>query len=481
MKRILISLFSLVLMVSCVNDLDDYNIDQKRATEVPPATLFTGAVKNMTDVLTTPNVNINNFRFYVQHWTSTQYLDEPRYNMTSRLIPQNVWQTLYRDVLVDLMESKRLVGEDPLTSDEVKNNQLAQIEIIEVYAWSVLVNTFGDVPYSEALDPDNSLPVYDDAQEIYGQILTRLNSALGLINTGVNGFEGGDVLYKGDMQSWVKFGNSLKMKLAMVIADANPGEAQSLVEAAAPNVFTSNADNAAFPYESAPPNNNPVSANINTLFTARQDYVAANTLVDAMNNLNDPRRQYYFTELVNGGFAGGEYGFPNSYGDFSTVNLNITAPTFEALLLDYSEVEFLLAEAVERGYAVGGSAEAHYNNAINASINYWGGDNASSLASTYLAQPSVSYASASGDWKEKIGTQKWIALYNRGYDAWLEWRRFDVPNLQPPSVEGAGTLVIPKRMIYPINEQTLNGSNRAAAGEAIGGDIGATKLWWDVN
>ncbi len=147
--------------------------------------------------------------------------------MTSRLIPQNVWQTLYRDVLVDLMESKRLVGEDPLTSDEVKNNQLAQIEIIEVYAWSVLVNTFGDVPYSEALDPDNSLPVYDDAQEIYGQILTRLNSALGLINTGVNGFEGGDVLYKGDMQSWVKFGNSLKMKLAMVIADANPGEAQS--------------------------------------------------------------------------------------------------------------------------------------------------------------------------------------------------------------------------------------------------------------
>lgn len=478
MKKILISLFSLVLMVSCVSGLDDYNIDQKRATVVPPATLFTGAVKNLTDVLTTPNVNINNFRFYVQHWTTTQYLDEPRYNMTSRLIPQNVWQTLYRDVLVDLMESKRLVEEDQLTPGEVKNNQLAQIEIMEVYAWSVLVNTFGNVPYSQALDPDNSLPVYDDAATVYGQILTRLNSALGLVSTGASGFEEGDVLYGGDMESWLKFANSLKLKLAMVIADANPGEARSLIEAAAPHVFTGNADNAVFPYLSAPPNNNPISANINPLFTARQDYVAANTLVDAMNGLEDPRRQYYFTQ-VNGAYIGGRYGFPNSYSDFSTINTTITAPTFEALLLDYSEVAFLLAEAVERGFAVGGSAQEHYNSAVTASFTYWGGAEASSLASAYLTRPAVSYA-ASGDWKEKIGVQKWIALYNRGYDAWLEWRRLDAPVLLPPSVEGAGTLVVPKRMIYPINEQTLNGTNRAAAGEAIGGDIGATKLWWDI-
>ncbi|MEX2592987.1 MAG: SusD/RagB family nutrient-binding outer membrane lipoprotein [Anditalea sp.] len=478
MKKILISLFSLVLMVSCVDDLDEYNIDQKRATEVPPATLFTGAVKNMTDVLTTPNVNINNYRFYVQHWTSTQYLDEPRYNMTSRLIPQNVWQTLYRDVLIDLKESKRLVEEDQITSAEVKNNQLAQIEIMEVYAWSVLVNTFGDVPYSQALDPENSLPAYDDAQTIYGEILTRLNSALGLINPEAEGFEEGDLLYEGEMENWVKFGNSLKLKLGMVIADVNPGEAQTLVEAAVPNVFTSLEDNAALPYLSAPPNNNPVSANINPIFTSRQDYVAANTLVDAMNELNDPRRQFYFTQ-VNGGYVGGEYGFPNSYANFSTVNPTITEPTFESLLLDYSEVEFLLAEAVERGFNVAGSAEEHYNNGVTASIIYWGGTAAAATA--YLAQPEVNYTTASGDWREKIGIQKWIALYNRGYEAWLAWRRLDAPNLQPPNVEGAGTLIVPTRLIYPINEQTLNGANRTAAAQAIGGDESSTKLWWDVN
>lgn len=478
MKKILITLFSLVLMVSCVDSLDDYNIDQKRATTVPPGTLFTGALKELTDALTTPNVNVNNYRFYVQHWTSTQYLDEPRYNMTSRLIPENMWVRLYRNVLADLKESKRLVGLDEITPDVIKSNQLAQIEIIEVYAWSVLVNTFGDVPYSQALDPNNSLPVYDDAQTIYTDILSRLNTALGQINQDEEGFVEGDVLYEGDMVQWSKFGNSLKLKLAIVMADVNAGEAQSLVESAAPNVFTGSEDNAAFPYLSGPPNYNPIAEDLNPLFTSRQDFVAANTLVEVMNDLNDPRRQFYFTQ-VNGNFVGGEYGFPNSYSSFSTINPAIIEPTFEALLLDYAEVEFLLAEAAERGYNVGSSAVAHYNNAVTASIIYWGGTTA--MANTYLAQPEVNYATAPEDWRQKIGTQKWIALYNRGFDAWLEWRRLDAPDLQPPAVEGAGTLVIPKRMIYPINEQTLNGANRSAASQAIGGDEGATKLWWDVN
>eukprot|EP01013_Petalomonas_cantuscygni_P039507 TRINITY_DN70987_c0_g1_i1.p1 TRINITY_DN70987_c0_g1~~TRINITY_DN70987_c0_g1_i1.p1 ORF type:complete len:479 (-),score=-8.24 TRINITY_DN70987_c0_g1_i1:35-1471(-) len=477
MKKIFISIFSMILMASCVDNLEDYNVDQKSAEEVPPATLFTGAVKELTDVVTTPDVNVNNFRFYVQHWTTTQYLDEPRYNMTTRLIPQNIWQALYRDVLADLGESKRLVEADEFTSDVVKGNQIAQIEIMEVYAWSVLLNTFGDVPYSEALNAENSLPSYDDAETVYAQILTSLDAALNRIDPDEIGFDEGDIIYEGDMDMWEKFGNSLKLKLGMVIADVNPSLAQSTVEAAATNVFTDNMYNGAFPYLSAPPNNNPVSEEINPLFTSRQDYVVANTLVDAMNELNDPRRTFYFTQ-VDGEFIGGIYGFSNSYSDFSTINPTVTDPTFEALLLDYSEVRFLLAEAVERGYNVAGTAEEHYNEAIAASIAYWGGTE--EQTNTYLAQPQVNYSSASGDWRDKIGNQKWIALYNRGYDAWLEWRRLDAPDLQPPEIEGTSDLVIPKRVIYPINEQTLNGTNRSAAGDAIGGDSSDTYLWWDV-
>src|SRR5690606_15514957 len=124
-------------------------------------------------------------------------------NMTSRTIPQNMWQSLYRDVLSDLKESKRLVTENTALVEGVKNNQLAQIEIMEVYAWSVLLNTFGDVPYSQALDPENSLPAYDDAQTTYNAILGRLNTALSQLNTTSQGYTNGDLLYKGDMAKWV--------------------------------------------------------------------------------------------------------------------------------------------------------------------------------------------------------------------------------------------------------------------------------------
>jgi hypothetical protein len=474
MKKLIICLFSLVFMASCVDDLEDYNIDQKRATNVPAATLFTSATKNLTDILTTPNVNNNNYRFYVQHWTSTQYLDEPRYNMTSRLIPQNMWTTLYRDVLADLKESKRLINADKtFLAPGVKENRLAQIEVMEVYAWSVLVNTFGNVPYKEALNPDNALPVYDDAKTIYNDLLVRLDAAIKTIVTTQPGITTGDILYGGNMSQWFKFANSLKLKLGMVIADVDNATAKRLAEEAAPNVFQSNADNAAFKYLGSPPNNNPISSNVKGPLSNREDFVAANTIVDIMNVLNDPRRQQFFT-TVNGQYVGGKYGFTNNFAQTSTISAKIAKPDFEALLLSYAEVRFLLAEAVERGYNVGGTAAEHYHAGIKASILYWGGTELEATA--YIAQPKVNYLTAQGDWRQKIGLQEWIALYNRGYDAWLTWRRLDAPTLLPP-IEG---LTIPKRVIYPINEQTLNPKNRDAAASAIGGDESSKKLWWDV-
>ena len=475
MKKIFIYLFSMVLMASCVDSLDDYNVDQKAPSQVPAGTLFTGAVKDLSDVMTTPNVNTNNYRLYVQHWTTTQYLDEPRYNMTSRTIPQSMFQALYRDVLADLNDAKRILQEDESIVPVVKSNQMAQIEIMEVYSWSILLNTFGNVPYSQALDPDISLPAYDDAQTVYNDILSRLNAALDMINTDVAGFADADVIYNGDMEQWRKFGNSLKMKLALVIADVDPDQAKTLVEAAAPNVFTDNSDNAVFPYRSDPPNNNPVSENVHPDRTAREDFVPANTLVDVMNNLEDPRRASYFTQ-VGGKYIGGKYGFTNSFSEVSHIGDKIVALNFEALLMDYSEVEFLLAEAIQRGYNVGGTAAGHYNNAVTASFDYWGAPG----VTAYLAKPEVNYATASGNWKQKIGTQKWIALFNRGFDSWLEWRKLDAPTLLPPDVDGFD-LTVPTRLIYPINEQTLNGANRDAAAAAIGGDESSTKLWWDVN
>lgn len=477
MKKIFIILFPVVLLTACVDSLEEYNVDQKRSSVVPARTLFTNAIKGITDVVTTPSVNTNNFRLYTQQWTTTTYLNEPRYNMVARTYSQSFWQAVYRDVLADLKEARRLVEEDALLDPVVKNNQLGLIGIMEVYSWNVLINTFGNIPYSEALDFNIALPKYDDAATIYSDLLTRLDASLALITTGAS-FGAGDVLYSGNVAQWMKFGNSLKLKMGLLLADADAGKAKSLVEQAAPNVFTSNADNAIFKY-TASPNNNPISQNLNPIFTSREDFVIASTIIDPMNTLSDPRRPFYFT-TVGSVYVGGKYGFSNTYADFSHASDKITATTFEAILLDYAEVEFALAEAIERGYAVTGAAAQHYADGIRASIVYWGGTDAQ--ADTYLAQPAVAYATATGDYKQKIGFQKWLALYNRGWEAWVEWRRLDAPALVPPSGEGIVTeLKIPVRMIYPVSEQTQNGSQRAAAASAIGSDEPTTKLFWDKN
>ncbi|MBE9464886.1 SusD/RagB family nutrient-binding outer membrane lipoprotein [Dyadobacter subterraneus] len=476
MKKSLVILFSFILLTSCVDSLDDYNVDTKKATVVPAVTLFSNSLKGLIDAITTPNVSNNNFRLYVQQWAETTYLDEQRYNLTARAIPQALWQSIYRDVISDLTESRRLINADPLITAESKANQLAQIEIIEVLSWSILVNTFGDIPYTEAMNPLNPLPKFDDAKTVYYSLLDRLDAALAQLNTTGTAFAAGDLIYKGDISKWRAFGNSLKLRLALVIADSDAAKAKTLIAAAAPNVFKANTDKAAFPYVGTPPNYNPVAANLNSLYTTRQDYVVTSVFVDPMNELNDPRRSSYFT-TVGGVYKGGNYGFANTYADFSKVGTKIVDPTLEGLFMDYSEVEFGLAEAIERGFITGDAAD-HYNKAITASITYWGGTAAD--ASTYLAQPKVAYATATGDYKQKIGFQKWLALYNRGWESWVEWRRLDYPKLLPPTGGSAPAgLQIPVRIIYPINEQTLNGANLKAAATAIGGDLASTKLWWD--
>jgi hypothetical protein len=496
MKSIIrIFILPLVLLTACVDSLDDYNIDAKRAPSVTAETLYTAALKSFMDIITTPNVNSNNYRLYVQHWTTTQYLDEPRYVLTARLIPQNFWDAIYRDVLADLTEARRIINADALINPNVKNNQLAQIGILEVYAWAALVNTYGNVPYTEALDPETPLPKFDDARTIYLDLLTRLDASLALLNTQGPGFGTGELLYSSKpaaqrIPSWVKLGNSIKLKLAMIVVEdpASASVASAAIQAAAPLVFTSNADNARFPYINDPPNNNPVSANLNALFTSRRDFVGSRTIVELMKGLNDPRLPFFFNTVPGtANFVGGYYGYTNNpVANYSEISDKVKAANFEALLMDYAEVSFLLAEAVERGI-VAGDAEAHYNNAVKASIIYWGGTEDD--ANDYLGQEGVSYGTAGATWQEKIGVQKWLALYNRGWDAWVEWRRLDYPQLLSPSEAEpapgqdapASALFIPLRMIYPINEQTLNPANRAAAATAIGGDNATTPLFWDVD
>lgn len=471
MKKILVIYISLLVLVACTDDLTSLNEDIKNPTKVPGYTLFSNAQKELADNLTSTNVNLNIFRLLAQYWTQTTYIDESQYDLSTRSIPENFWHTMYRDVLRDLKEADSLIRTGGEVGDPViQKNQLAIINILQVYTYAVLVNTFGNIPYTEALNVDNINPSYDDASAIYDDLFVRLDNALNNLDPAAETFGDADLIYGGDVAKWIKFGNSLKLKLGMTLVDVNFDKAKAAVEAAAPNVLQSNADNAVFNYLSAPPNTNPVWVDL--VQSGRKDYVVANTIANVMNDLNDPRRQFYFDEVpVNGGI----YGTSNSYFGFSHPSSLIADPSFPGLLMDYAEIEFYLAEAVERGMNVAGTAEEHYNNAVMASILYWGGTEADAQA--YLAQPAVAYETAEGNFEQKIGIQKWISYYNRGYEAWKEWRRLDYPQLVAPA---DAISEIPVRFTYPVSEQNLNTENFNEAAKAIGGDQVTTHLFWDV-
>lgn len=147
-------------------------------------------------------------------------------------------------------------------------------------------------------------------------------------------------------------------------------------------------------------------------------------------------------------------------------------------MLDYAEVQFYLAEAVERGF-ISGTAGTYYNSAIAASIQFWGDNNPADVTN-YLAQPSVNYATAAGTWKQKIGYQAWIASYNRNWESWTLIRRLGYPDINVVSPPIGAVSTFPLRLYYPINEVSSNPINWAAATKLIpgGADVVTAKLFW---
>jgi hypothetical protein len=463
MKK-LIFILALIVTFSCDSNLTNLNVDTKNATVVPGETLFSNAQKNLVDFMASTNVNINIYKMFAQYWTETTYTDEANFDVQNRSIPRNQWNRLYRDVLRDLQEATVLItseGDGGLPA--VKTNKLAIAEILKVYTFKILVDTFGDIPYTQALDPDNINPAYDDAATIYADLLARLNTAIGQLNTGADSFGGADLIYGGDVAHWKQFANAVKMEFGIMMNDA------TTTAQGAADTFTSSADNATLEYLDAPPNTNPLWVDL--VQSGRSDFVLANTFVDKLNALNDPRRPFYMAENLGAGtFVGGVYGASNSFPDYTHIADAIEAPTFPQTIFSYSQIEFMKAEAVKKGL-LSGDAETFYNNGVLASMDEWGVD--SGDAAAYLATDAP-YDDA--NWQESIGTQAWISLYTRGFAAWTTWRRLDFPVLVDAPTSG---IPVPLRMTYPVSEQTLNGANYSAAASAIGGDNLDTPLFWD--
>lgn len=195
--------------------------------------------------------------------------------------------------------------------------------------------------------------------------------------------------------------------------------------------------------------------------------------IKTMSALSDPRMDVWFTK-VNGVYKGGVFGELNDpYTNYSQLSSYFRSATAPSNLLSYAEVAFLKAEAAARGFAAGGTAVDLYAAAVAESMRENGVSAAN--AATYIAANPLNIA----NWKQSIGTQAWIAMFNKGFASWNFTRRLDYPILVNPPKSNLSS--VPYRMPYSDQEYVLNGANVKAAGDKIGGDKATTKLFWDKN
>jgi hypothetical protein len=475
-----------VLATSCVKNTSLLAVDPKNPTSVPSGSLFLRAEKALFDTYTSTSVGSAPFRVLSQEWTENTYVYEAQYYFAAYNAPDGWWSNIYQGLLGNLTAAKAAFPND--VPDPVTLRHSEDIaDIMEVYAYYWLIATYGNVPYTQAENRSIPFPKYDDAKTICTDLFTRLDSSIaGLAVAGGSIDASSEQVYGGDPTAWTKFAATLKLKIALLIADVDASTASTeALAAVSTGVFASNSDNAVLTYDqTSPTNSNPIYQAL--VYSKRHDFITTNLLVNTMVGWNDPRVPLYFQEDKNSSYSGGTPGAGNGYKTASDFTLTIQQPAYPGDILDYTQTEFLLAEAAARGIAVGGTAASHYNNAITASIEFWYAASgltqaaADAAAAIYLAQPSVAYATATGTWQQKIGYQEWIANYNMNWDSWTSIRRLGYPDLDVvnPPVGAQGKL--PLRFYYPLNEQSTNSVNWAAAVTTLPGGVDAVsaKLWF---
>ncbi len=464
----------LLSIPSCKKELGKINQNPNAVENPQPAYLLTGATKTAVDAYW--NVGGSNpSNLFMQYWAAIQYTDQDRYIFTSSSF-QGLWTTLYQGSIVNL---DKIIS---LAEKENNPNYKGVALVLRSWNYCLLTDAYGDIPYSESINIDKDIdPKYDSQQEVYEGLLADLKTAQGLLDT--NGEQiAGDIIYDGDISSWKKFDNSLRLRIALRIADREPEKAKTVIQEIAQtgnNYISSNKENARLIFEGSP-NDNPLYE----AFLTRDDYRISKTIVDKLFELKDPRLPVYVAPTQDP-TPQTYVGIPNGLlvGDASALGitktskpgdyfLNAQAP---AVIMSYEEVLFDRAEAAARGFTNEAAAPL-YKAAVEAALSQYGIDK--EAINNYLARPEVQYDP--DNFKKSIGVQKWIALFGQGLEAFAEWRRLDYPKLKP-AVAGVLNGKMPLRFIYPGTEQSLNKASYQKAVENQGADLITTKLWFDVH
>jgi len=517
------------LLVSCDKGFQEMNTNPNAYTDPVVGNLFTFSQVRAAGVGTADRnrVSIKYFAGTMQYmaslstnWSGDKNFENGQFG--------DLFENIYSIHLKELVQMLAITKDKP---DMI--NHYAIGSIWRVYVLHRATDIYGDVPYSEAgLGFINGTfkPKYDKQSEIYPKMLSELQTAIGQMDAAKPGFGSADIIYAGNVAKWKTFAYSLMLRLGMRMSNVDAVKSKEWVQKAiAGGVMKSNSDIAKVNH--APGNTN--TENRDAAELKRESFPESNqgkgpvklgkTLIDLLVNFNDPRLPFYAT-LWEGNILANQAaklptttnpalqkGLPNGYdaasikqqipnwssamlADYSEPNTGtIASLSAPSVIMSYSEVEFLLAEASLRGWDAS-PANDHYNAAITASMKstaifpspvlFPGGSNfaiSQTAIDNYLAAHPLT--GADFDLKmEQLHTQFYLAhfMYYDNFEAFSNQRRTGYPKLIPPNYPGnftGGKMLV--RLRYPISEASLNKANYDAAVANQGPDLYTTPVWWD--
>ncbi len=484
----------LAVIAACNNDnLTSINNNPNSPTSAPPSAVFTNAVQTSVGNWLGSGYDLRDIGLIVQHFAENQYISNDDYLGVGATSMNGNWTGAYANDLEDYQIVIR-AGQAQKTP-----GLWAPASIMQQWVFGYLTDTWGDIPYSQALAADSSkailTPSYDPQQQVYAGILSKLTAASTALSGASGTLGAADPIYGGNPAQWQKLANSLHARAALRIVNIDPTTASAELKAAftAPGgMITSNADNAELHWPGDGVFNNPWAVN----FSSRDDDRMSKTLMDTLNANKDPRIGIYaLPAAATGLFAGQPNGLTNAsavaYSDsasrpgavfypgpiaYAPGNLGGAGNSFPSFMMTATEVNFIEAEAAQRslGGLTPGQAAGFYNAAITASMQQWGVP-ASAIA-TYLAQPNIALQAGTAGLKQ-IAVEKWVALYGDAGQAWFEWRRTCMPGLV--KAKAAIFNYIPRRVKYPSSEVSANDAQVQLAATRMGGDANNTPVWWD--
>ncbi len=502
-------LLGIFLLGGCTDDFTDINTNKRVLSDIDLATVGNVYAKVQYDGLMSGwNFQISQNLFsdlYSQYYSNWQTKFQTDRNVLNRDWLGLAWGGFYGNCAKNL--AVVMEKTDPATAPGLEK-QYALAQIWKVFAYQRQTDYWGPIPYTAVNNGENAVP-YDTQQSIYADFITLLDAATTTLAgySGENAFGSNDQIYGGSVDKWVVFANTLRLRIALRISKVDPATAKTQAEkAVAAGVMEANADNAVFKVSKSDNSFNPLP-----IMLPWNEFRMSASMESVLKGFQDPRLSVYFrpakaTDLYTGMRNG--CSIPQiseekrHYDQLSTMGPIWSTPGNEYItpieVICAAEAYFLRAEGALKGWNMGITAEEAYNTGIEMSLSYWGVD-AATIATyiegttTPVALPdfstppmtniAVKFGTTPAEQLEQIITQKWLALYPDGWEAWGDRRRLELPKLYDIMVSDNVDVPVGQIMRRVGFVPSEFATNQAAVDDAIvklgGPDKASTRLWWD--